>query len=110
MKWFLPLAFMLFAAAPAIACRGDRDCPAPNRCHFAEIGKEGMCLDTSAIAIARSVKAPHASPLRERKEGDVCQFTVDCGVGAACFRAPGSAEGLCYAPPAAVTQQRRLKR
>jgi hypothetical protein len=109
----LHLCFLIsvatMVAAPAFACRSDRDCPAPDRCHFAQSTTEGMCLNTSGAAIQRAVKAPHSIPLAQRNDGDVCQFTVDCAVGAVCFKSPGGVEGLCYAPAPAAAPQRRLK-
>src|SRR5262249_12278684 len=97
-RWLLAIAIVITASTPAMACKTDSQCTAPDRCHFSTRESEGLCFDSSQMAVGRDERQK-SRPLKERQGGDVCQFTVDCSVGMGCFKLPGAAEGKCYAPP-----------
>ncbi len=91
-------ALIVLATGAASACTKDSECTAPNRCHFSTQATDGLCFDSSQMAVTQTVRG-QSVPLKERKSGDVCQFDVDCAVAMNCFKRPGTAEGKCNTPP-----------
>lgn len=93
------LAAMMAAASPAWACLRDSDCLPPDTCHFAADAPEGLCLAQRPGALPSEATRSAGRPLGTRKDGDSCQFSVDCAPGQSCFKPDGGGEGLCFAPP-----------
>jgi hypothetical protein len=89
--FFLPL----FACGAVWACSFDVDCEAGSKCIKNSSGIDGVCMG-GLFPGNKNDRQPVYDPLDVNGTvGNTCSFSVDCGPGNYCAKAPSAVDGVC---------------
>jgi len=90
------ISLILLLSIDAVACQGDRDCPAASRCVRTTFGQsEGVCERGVAPIEGEGRPRVGESGAPKGTEGKPCEFTEDCAPGLVCAAQSNSSLRLC---------------